>query len=69
MYIEIKRNYRCKQCGVIDNFEWVIRKNKTFIRCIACGHEKIYSTTTTNTPDDMKQIKYEAKKPEEFILF
>ena len=51
MFIEIKGpRKQCKMCGAIDCTETVIRKHKTFIRCIQCGHEALI---TDDTPQEL----------------
>lgn len=47
MYIETKDSYQCSQCLTTDFYEWVHRGNDQIIRCRRCGHERVWSTTTT----------------------
>lgn len=44
MYTKILNNYKCSVCSSIIEPEFVRRGNKSFKRCIVCGHESVYST-------------------------
>jgi|GEM_PF-5714885 len=43
MYSEIKTNFRCSRCGMIDYYEYFQRHidNMSGMRCLSCGHEKV----------------------------
>lgn len=63
MYMILKP-VECSECHAIDNVEYVTRRNfnstEHITRCRSCGHEKVTSTTTSNSNCGSTSFTYRA---------
>ena len=66
MFIHVETHYKCSKCKAIDRVEFVTRENKTFKKCIACGHESLYSTLTVSPGEFVVYNQSDCKNPIEF---
>jgi uncharacterized Zn finger protein len=58
MFIEIKNDKKCSQCGSINFHEYVTRLDEQLIRCRSCGHQKVIARLTTSSTE---RVSYQSQ--------
>ena len=75
-FYQIKKHFKCSECGGIDNHEFITREKKTdtikeqqtFIHCKNCQHETLVATTSISPPENEPKI-YKSQSQKDLIEF
>lgn len=73
MYIHTHQDIRCSKCNTLNYSEMVTRgdfgHSETVRRCRSCGHEKVLSTTSSNSIHNQQPISYKLPPQEKETKF